>query len=371
MKSGMDRLRQDRWYWVYRDRLDVRQVLEHYGAQNCTERPGDEGSTEILHSCLFDRVEPHHRNGDMHPSASVNVDTKKYFCYAGGWKGDLFHLIMKLEGRESFSDALLATSDLFAAEDDRETFQASLRKVLDSAREAYSVNLPSYSETILNGFRWPNPHPYLVERGITPEAVDLLKLGYDERENRVVFPHVFRGHLVGFQKRVVPPRPGQWPGTVPDYPKYRSSSGFPKAESLYGYDLARTSEGGSSFADFYRQSSVIVVESPMSVAKAYSLGIPGVVATFGAKVTNAQIRLLKDFYQITLWFDDDTAGRAGERQLVQALDTYPGVRVVSPDPGKDLADYDCREDVQKKLDAAVPALFKLAHYGTEKLRSLR
>ena len=82
-------------YEDYKRRLDARQVLEHYGADNCMEQMGRDGSTEIIHSCLLDRVEPHHRNGDQNPSAACNLDKKLYVCY-NYWGGDLFHFIAKM-----------------------------------------------------------------------------------------------------------------------------------------------------------------------------------------------------------------------------------------------------------------------------------
>jgi hypothetical protein len=90
-------------YREYRRRLDVRAVLEHYGAENSYEQSGSDGTTEIIHSCLIDRVEPHHTNGDANPSAACNVDKKVYICYQW-WGGDLFHLIAKMEGKESLAD---------------------------------------------------------------------------------------------------------------------------------------------------------------------------------------------------------------------------------------------------------------------------
>ena len=205
------------------------------------------------------------------------------------------------------------------------------------------------------------PHPYLTSRGITEEAVEMLHLGWDEADNRIVFPHFFKGQLVGFQKRAIPP--GPWPESAEQDPKYKSSLGFPKAETLYGYDYCRT----RSLMDMHKMTHVVVVESPMSVAKAYSLGIPYVLATFGAKVTPSQLALLHDFASVTVWFDDDPAGRAGERTLVNGL-SVSKVLVVDPEPGRDLGDCSTREEVQAMLDSAVPAFMKRAQYDAEKVR---
>ena len=361
MITGMQALADERLYYRYLHSLDAREVLVHYGAEHVTEQPGEDGTTELVHSCLIDRVEPHHKHRDANPSASVNVEKRKFICYASKWKGDLFHLIMKMEGKESFSEALLAVSDLIhAGPDDDETCKDKLVRTM-AAPGAYTVAPPSYGESILNPWiQWTMPHPYLTWRGITEEAVEMLHLGWDEADNRIVFPHFFKGQLVGFQKRAIPP--GPWPESAEQEPKYKSSLGFPKSETLYGYDFCRT----RGIQNMHTEVDVVVVESPFSVAKAYSLGIPYVLATFGAKVTPNQLALLHDFASITVWFDDDPAGRTGERTLLAGLPVGK-VRVVQPYPGRDLGDCSTREEVQTMLDSAVPGFMKLAQYEAEKV----
>jgi hypothetical protein len=324
-KVGLDWMADKALYDEYLRRLDARAVLDRYGAQNCREQLNRDGTTEIVHSCLLDRVERHHANGDAHPSAALNVDKKVYVCYSGGWSGDLFHLVMKLEGKEAFADVLPEVGKfLTGATSDTETIRADLDRIF-TGPDAYALNLPAYADTVLDAF--DKSHPYWASRGITPEVQKLLRLGYDEREHRIVFPHFVCGTLVGWQKRVIP---GE---TVPDFPKYRSSPGLPKAETLYGHDLAMP-DGKP------RDGGVIVVESPMSVAKGYSIGLlPGsVVATFGAKVTEGQIALLREHSKVIVWFDADPAGMAGERRLLEALHRHTETFRVTPTKGKDMAD---------------------------------
>ena len=208
--TGMASLTQERMYQRYLQALDAREVLAHYGAEHITEQPGENGTTELVHSCLIDRVEPHHKNGDANPSASVNIEKRKFICYASNWRGDLFHLIMKMEGKETFSDGLLAVSDLIhGGPDNEQDFKTKLIKAME-APGAYIIALPSYGDSMLASWRqWTMPHPYLTSRGITEDTVEALQLGWDEQENRIVFPHFFKGKLVGFQKRAIPP--GHWP----------------------------------------------------------------------------------------------------------------------------------------------------------------
>ncbi len=341
-------------YNDYKRRLNARQLLDHYNAQNVTEVIAADGTTELLHSCLVERCCSHHANGDAHPSASLNVDKKLYCCYSGFWAGDVFHLIMMLEGKESFEGVAPVIGDfLTGATRGTAAFSREIEALL--AEPVYSLDLPSYSERVLDP--WTKCHPYMLDvRGISRKAHKLLKIGYDDKENRIVFPHFWKDRLVGWQKRAIPEAP-DWSGTHPTFPKYRSSSGFPKSETLYGYDDAMELGGFKT---------VIALESPMSVARACSLGLlkPRALATFGAKVSKHQIDLLKSFDRVFVWFDDDVAGHAGERKLVEGLYRHTDVRVVSPDKDQDLGDLQSTDQILEKIEAAKPAALWLDDQDT-------
>ena len=332
-------------YRKYLRQIDTMKVLTHYGMGDYTEASSHDGTTEIVHSCLIDKVFRHHSNGDMNPSASANTEKKLYVCHSLGWGGDLIHFIAKMERKEHFADiAPIVGAFLSGTALEGQDFAEELNTLLRSPG-AYSQSLPAYSDRVLEP--WLRPHPYWEARGISPEAIQDLRLGYDPDENRLVFPHYVEGHLVGWQKRLTP-------DTSPPYPKYRNSLSFPKSETLYNLDRARQ----------YR--SVVVVESPMSVARAYSLGIPNFVATFGAKVSGQQIDLLKEFPHVHVWFDDDVAGRGGEQKLVSGLYHQTQVSVVIPESGRDAGDSVSDHEMVTRILTAVPAALRLADHDLMK-----
>lgn len=350
--SGLERLLEIDAYREYRRRLDVRAVLDHYGAQHCTEQMNRDGTTEIIHSCLLNRVEPHHSNDDQNPSAAANIDKGTYVCYSSGLGCDIVHLVMKLEGKESFAEALgVVGGFLTGSTQEAAALQAELDKVFATAVHAYSLNLPSYDTRILQ--QWLVPHPYWGQRGITEDTIELLHLGFDAHEQRIVFPHYVQDKLVGWQKRVIPGL------TRPEFPKYRNSPGFPKSETLYAHDLC--DPGGP----------VMVVESPMSVARAYSIGLRNVTATFGAKVSQAQIALLKGHEKVIVWFDADPAGMAGERKLLEGLYRCTETLRVRPEEGKDLADYDMEGFCRHTMNNTVPAAIRLGELEAPRGRKTR
>lgn len=349
MKSALPGLLADQRYDEYRRRLDARKVLDHYGVENDHDEITSSGETEVIHSCLLDRVDRHHNNGDAHPSASCNLDKKLYVCYSY-WGGDLFHLIQKMENKNSFAEIVpLLSSFLSDATAEPDAFAAEAEKLLAeflAIPGRYCADLPAYSDRVLSP--WAFVHPYLHERGIDSDTASRLQIGWREDDNRIIIPHFWNGKLVGWQARAVPDRPGQWPGTAHQHPKYRSTSGFPKADTLY-YDHSRPRPAGGS---------VIVVESPFSVIKAAAVGLSTpVLATFGAKVSETQIRMLADdFDEITIWADADTAGDLMARKLARSLYRHAWVQVVPPESGKDMADYDTAAAMETQIAAAVPAV---------------
>ena len=319
----------------YLRRIDPEAVLDHYGVENAHEK-----GSEIIHSCLLDRVDPHHANGDSNPSASLNTEKKVYNCYTYGG-GSIFWFIQKMEGKEHFHEIVPLLGQFLGESTVTDTakFLDELEQYM-TAPSSDAENMPRYHERVLK--RWAKYHPYLRDRGITKETAEAFQLGYDEEHVRITIPHWVNGVLVGWQRRALTdPR---WPVTVveraPDgsqldggrIPKYKNSTGLPKHSTLYNMDRVLSECG---------DSSVIVVESPMSVAKAHSCGITNVVATFGAKVTRQQVELLRRFRQVVVWFDDDQAGQYGARVILESLYKHTVVTYVHAEPGKDMADYDC------------------------------
>lgn len=343
-RAETNKLRQE-----YLRRIDAEAVLEHYGAGNA-HRKGD----EIIHSCLLDRVDPHHAHGDQNPSASINVSNKLYHCYSYGG-GDIFWLILKLEGKEEFWEIVPKLSPfLGSATQSAEDFLEEIGRFFRT--EEAEAATPIYNERVLR--QWDLYHPYLRSRGISVEAAQRLWLGYDERRRRITIPHWVDGKLVGWQARAQTDR--RWPVTEverrPDgspldggrIPKYKNSSAFPKDTTIYNLD--RVLERG------YRD--LIVVESAMSVAKAETLwsGEPddplgGVVSTFSGNVGRKQLERLRPFRSITVWFDDDYSGYHGAYTVLKGLYRFLTTYYIAPAQDRDLGDIDDVSEARAMIDS--------------------
>lgn len=276
-----------------------RSLLSEFGITHIRERRQD---SELIHACLID---PTHRNQDAEPTASLNFDKLTYKCLGCQASGGLLWFIAEVRGCTS-QDALNWLN--------QETGLAGhvmdldlLMKYFDSIYKpkAGLPPIPTYPERMLEP--WNLIHPYLTDpkdqhgRGIPVENVTKMRLGYaedykvgkDVRDNwvtseRIVIPHFWKDRLVGWQTRRLDARDGT--------PKYLSSADFPKDQTIYNYQP--------------RAERVVVMEAMLSAVSKVHLeeqtGPPE--ATFGANVTDEQVRLLAKHSVVVLCMDNDDAG---------------------------------------------------------------
>lgn len=144
-------------------------------------------------------------------------------------------------------------------------------------------------------------HPYLHQRGYTPEVAHHFGLGYSaigELIDRIVIPIVDeKGKLVAIQGRTF----------VNEEPKYLylDGSGTQAKETLYNLYVAKK--------HILQKGYVILVEGAPSVWRAYQYGIKNVVATLSTSVTERQLSLLKALnVKIIIAFDFDIETQAGQ-----------------------------------------------------------
>lgn len=303
--------------------LDGYSVLVNIiGAQNITPS-GD----ELIHSCPLPFG--NHRNGDTNPSASLNSSTMLFNCFTCGG-GDVVWLVSNVLGiTRSESFALLRGESEGTREVSTEEFVDRLKNVF-SKEQVKQEEIPVYSTTIID--RWVGPSDYLTNRGISEAVQAEMRTGVDRGRveisknngqeaavnvDRVVLPHFMNGKLIGWVSRKI--------NGIPGVPKYRNSRGFPRGVWLYNLDNAK------------QYDNVYVVESPMSVLVLKSRGINNVVATFGAKVEDKQVSLLRQFSTVTIFMDGDTAGRQATAKLVTRLAPYTKTFVVETPDNEDPA----------------------------------
>ncbi len=217
---------------------------------------------------------------------------------------------------ESSAQARKWLSDQTGSGSDAQPLSAILKVIDDAfAIKGQRVPIPRMNSRILEP--WYAIHPYMTEiRGVPAQTLMQHHVGWNPKTNRIVIPHFWKGDLVGWQTRRL----------VDDgTPKYESSGDFPKDVTVYNY--------------VERADSALVVESAMSVLSKEHLGVH-MEATFGAAVTDTQVRLLSRHPTVTLWFDNDSAGWKATEHVGEALGGWCNVFVVDSPWAADPADVD-------------------------------
>lgn len=288
-----------------------------------------------------------HAGIDRNPSFSINRKKKLFNCFACGRGGTLISLvedIKKCSYDEAYSFCRLYCVSIQSNSNKDLLFK--LQSIMHEHREEDAEVLPIFRESILNGWTQDVDNTdFFIKRGISPEVITLLKLGYDAEHGRgnyigpaAIIPHFWENRLVGYQER--------WLGNYPEgIPKYTNSKDFPKKNTIYNYHNVSSGD-------------IIVVESAMTVAYLMSLG-HNAIATFGASVQPEQIRLIKNLCsvgsRVFLSYDNDVAGQMATSRIVKQLkNTVPLFIIEPPNESKgDLNDLTPAE-VSARIESATP-----------------
>jgi DNA primase len=165
-------------------------------------------------------------------------------------------------------------------------------------------------------------HPYLTERGFTPETIAHFGAGYHGGKGimhgRVVIPiHQVDGTLIGYA--------GRWPGNEPPEGegKYKLPPGFHKSLELFNIHRAK---------ECAREHGLVLVEGYFDVLRLYQLGICHAVALMGSSLSEAQEKLILDAVgphgRLTLLFDGDTSSRTITEDALERLSRNAHVKAI-------------------------------------------
>jgi DNA primase len=147
-------------------------------------------------------------------------------------------------------------------------------------------------------------HPYLAERGVSPETAQCFGIGLfpgkGTMAGRFVIPiHNEDGILVAYAGR----------GLGQAEPKYRFPTSFRK--SLVLFNLHRAVHHGKR---------VVIVEGFFDCFKVHQAGVPCVVALMGCSLSCRQTELIEQhFSKVVLLLDGDKAGRAASATIAAQL----------------------------------------------------
>lgn len=242
---------------------------------------------------------------DHKPSFYFNIESGLCYCFSCDFRGNAHILWNLLRGTELELDEEIPEDEQVSA----------LRRRLEKI-PVTGFHLPTVmDEKDLESFRMPT-REMLESRGILSSAAYTLELRANEGAWIIPIRHVSTGTLMGVQ--------------IKDGSVVRNAPrGVKKGLSLFGLQSLQALQSGP----------VLIVESPLDVAVCLTYRISA-VATYGANVTDVQMKEIRSLGEVILGFDNDVAGRRATRTVAEDLsaNSIPYRVVEWPDGVKDPGD---------------------------------
>lgn len=241
---------------------------------------------------------------DNNPSWFIHVDTGQHICFSCGYKGNLQQLVCDVKelyvsiwGMDTLqydyaaANSWLSTSMDITIEDLKNKFASLPQYITPPPRP-----LPM-SESRLALYVSP-PEDALTGRGITAPAAEKYGVLWNDRTATWILPvrDFDNNRLLGWQEK----------GTIERTFKNRPP-GMQKSKTLFG--VAHMEE-----------ELAIIVESPLDCVRIESAGFAGSVATFGATVSETQVKLLRFSKKVIAAFDNPNLDSAGKKASDQMRD---------------------------------------------------
>lgn len=329
---------------VLRQNLDFEVVLRHYHIE--IKRHG------IQHHgyCPL----PNHQGKRNSPSFSANLERGIFQCFGCGSKGNVLEfaaLMEKVDPRDGsqlkelalrLQQSILRTEN---GEGQNIASHTAANRTEGGKRQQRLINGPLDFE--LKGL--DSTHPYLLNRGFTPETIGYFGLGYCSRgflTNRVAIPlQDQQGRIIGYAGRVVDDSKISEANPRYRFPGERKRNDrvfeFRKSEFLY-----------NGFRICSPLDDLIVVEGFASVWWLHQHGWKNVVAVMGADCSETQQGIIVSLISASghLWLmpDGNAAGERLAQGTIPAIAEHRFVRWVCLPAGKQPTDFDS-ETLQKLL----------------------
>ena len=282
-------------------------------------------------------------HGEKTPSFNVHGDKQFFHCFGCGVSGDVIDFV-KLSDTLTFPDAVRqlagrAGMTVPEPEDAKADVESSReREALLKVHEVAAAWFKAQLEAPVGRAAMR----VLSDRGMTPETIDRLGMGYapnsglrthllqagfaepllfksglvmarddgpgrDRFRNRLMIPICREtGSIIAFGGRAMDE------GQQPKYLNSPETGIYVKGRTLYGLHLAK--------AAIARLKYAVLVEGYFDWAQAYQAGITNVIASSGTALTAAQARLLHRYAgKVILSFDPDAAGQGAAARTSELL----------------------------------------------------
>ena len=308
---------------------------------------------------------------DHSPSMSVSKEKQIYTCFSCGATGNVFKFIQDYENI-SFMEAVKKCASMahvfvnISSSTETKKYQ-ELYDIYELSQKFYQNNInSSYGKKAKEYLHSRNLDDSIIkefEIGLSLNEKDLLtKLlkskNYDDKtlirsglvnennyvlndvyRNRIMFPlYDLNGSIIGYNGRVYN---GE---TENKYVNSKETDIFKKRELLYNYHRAKQ--------EVRKSKCVIVMEGPMDVIRAHSVGIKNCVAALGTAFTKEQAMLIRKLSSdVILCFDGDAAGLKGTKLALQELTNF-GItpKIVRLEDNSDPDEYIIKKGKDKFLN---------------------
>ena len=303
-----------------KEAITMEQVLDHYDLLAQFKRGGD----RLSGPC------PIHK-GSNPTQFSVSISKNVWHCFSECKQGgNVLEFIAKMEDVSIHAAANKAIEwfnldpETMSADSNKETAEPSeVPTTEDPPRPTAAQPAPVQENAGPNKplkFRLDKlerEHPYLVERGLTPETIADFGVGYCVKGmmvERIAIPiHNSEGNVVAYA--------GRFPGEPPEgTPKYKLPPGFRKSLELFNFDRAIKEPG-----------PLVIVEGFFGCMKLHQFGCRKVVALMGSTMSVEQEELIRRHTdrksQVIVMLDEDEAGQAGREDIAVRLAKFVFVKV--------------------------------------------
>lgn len=239
-------------------------------------------------------------HADVNPSMQIDYEEGKWFCYGCGLAGDALTFVMNVEKDLDDLEACIKFIKILKSKKSREIKHRDIIKrnrmenedALNIAHDFY------YGLRTVNWIKDEVPvKEYMRQRGFSPRTLNKACAKYTYKDNYpIIFPMLDNGKFKGWVCRTNVK-------AIEQKRKYLYNEGFSRATTLVG--------------NYEGNKPVVVVEGYMDWLKMRQFGLNRVVAILGWKMTDEQVRKLKDqgITTIISALDTDECGCKGTKYL--------------------------------------------------------
>jgi DNA primase len=281
---------------------------------------------------------PSHNGKRNSPSFSANLAKGIWQCFGCGGKGNLLDFAVLMEGANPKSGEDVQRIALKL----KEQFLGSAMLVKKSESEVEKheenviINAPLDFE--LKGL--DAGHPYLLNRGFTPETIAKFGLGYCLRgllKDRIAIPlHDATGQLIGYAGRVIDDS-----AITEENPKYRFPGNRKRKDVIYDFRKSLFLYNG------YRITSpvddLVVLEGFTGAWWLSQAGIANVVGVMGSSCSGEQaneiVSLVAPGGRVWVFTDGDKAGIRCAETILSQVAPHRFTRWVKVETGKQPTDF--------------------------------